>query len=230
MKQGSPQIVVCPLCKGLAKYRTLLSGNYIDARLWTDGKLVAPMFPQAPAVVKCKHCKECYWLSEANKFSILNLFRRLKAVWSHPEFVEEPSEEEYYQAIRKNLAKTPQQEKVLRILAWRRRNDAYRKESISRLERQVDTSSQWRENLESLLSVLDDPTENDLIVKAETLRHMGRFQETAEILERISSPDYAAFVSEIGRLCEARDTFLGEIRLPYRRSKSYQRRWQNWHP
>lgn len=226
MKLGSPQIVVCPLCKGLGKYRTLLSGNYIDARLWTDGKLVAPMFPQAPAVVKCKYCKDYYWLSEADRFSILNLLRKLKAVWTHPEFVEEPSEEEYYQAIRKNLAKTPQQEKVLRILAWRRRNDAYRGESTPRIERQVDTSLLWRENLESLLSVLDDPSESDLIVKAETLRHLGRFQEATKILERISSPEYTVFVSQIRHLCETRDTFVGEIRLP--RGKHYHRRWRGW--
>ncbi len=228
MKLGPPRIVVCPLCKGLAKYRYLLSGNYIDARLWTDGKLIAPMLPQPPEVVKCKHCKECYWLSEAEKFSILNLLRILKASWTHPEFVEEPSEEEYYKAIGKNLAKTPQEEKALRILAWRRRNDAYRSETTSRIEMHVDTSPQWRENLESLLSVLDDVNESDLIVKAEILRQLGRFQDATEILERISSPGYTVFVSQIRDLCETRDTFVGEIRLG--RGKHYQRRWQGWQP
>ena len=42
MIPGPDQIVACPKCNGLAKYRTLLSGNTFGARVWTDGKQDAP--------------------------------------------------------------------------------------------------------------------------------------------------------------------------------------------
>ena len=38
MLPGPYQIIACPQCKGLAKYMTLMSGNTIGARVWTDGK------------------------------------------------------------------------------------------------------------------------------------------------------------------------------------------------
>src|SRR5690349_16185490 len=67
MTPGPDQIVACPHCQGLAKYLTLMSGNTFDARVWTDGKRIAPMLPQPPPVVKCRHCARCYWLADAKK-------------------------------------------------------------------------------------------------------------------------------------------------------------------
>jgi hypothetical protein len=51
MLPGPDQIVACPNCQGLEKYGTLVSGNTFAARVWTDGRQVAPMlgpFSQQP--------------------------------------------------------------------------------------------------------------------------------------------------------------------------------------
>lgn len=57
----------CPSCDGLLIERTLLSGNTIGARYWTDGKMDAPMMPQYPALVRCAHCQKLLWLPEARE-------------------------------------------------------------------------------------------------------------------------------------------------------------------
>ena len=122
MRLGSDQIVACPSCGGLAKYKTLLSGNDIGARVWTDGRQHLPMFPRPPRVVKCRHCRNIYWLSDARHIGQVEPSgEQLLAApqeWRSAENVQEPDERDYYQAIRANLALNPDEERSLRILAW----------------------------------------------------------------------------------------------------------------
>jgi hypothetical protein len=75
MVPGPDQIIACPKCKGLAYYITLKSGNTIDARVWTDGKMIAPMFLRPPTVVKCHRCAESYWRADAENIGILDRWR-----------------------------------------------------------------------------------------------------------------------------------------------------------
>ena len=130
MLPGPDQIVACPHCKALAKYMTLMSGNTFGARVWTDGKQDAPMLPHPPAVVKCRQCAECYWLAEAKVVGTVEPWGgkrpKVDPAWTAAPEVQEPSEEEYYQALEKGLAGDPRQERSLRVLAWWRRNDAFR--------------------------------------------------------------------------------------------------------
>ena len=53
MKPGPDKVLACPNCRAPAIIFTLLSGNTVDARRWTDGKMDAPMLPQLPALTKC---------------------------------------------------------------------------------------------------------------------------------------------------------------------------------
>ena len=130
MLPGPDKIVACPSCKGLAKYGTVMSGNTFGMRVWTDGKNIAPMLPSPPAVVKCFRCGELYWLSEADEIGTFDRWSeydpQLDPEWAAADPVQEPMEEDYYPAIARGLAKTPQQEKFLRILAWWRSNDIFR--------------------------------------------------------------------------------------------------------
>lgn len=218
MIPGPDQVIACPSCKGLAKYGTLVSGNLFGAKAWTDGKQVALMYPEPPPVVKCKHCGDFYWLTEADEVGTLDPWREPaspeEASWVQAEYVQEPTEQEYYEALRKNLARTREEERNLRVLTWCRRNDRFRDRPASRDEGQGDLSSEWRANLQALVSLLDEADENDCIMKAEALRHLERFQEAMRILDQIRSPQYSAIVSKIRSLCETGDTCVREIRLP----------------
>jgi hypothetical protein len=135
MVPGPDQIIACPHCKGLAKYRTWLSGTIFGAVCWTDGKQmdVGIVGPCHPAVVKCRHCSGCYWLADADEIGTVGPWGKKgpqgNSAWKAAQEVQEPAEEEYYLALEKNLARDRHQERRLRVLAWWRRNDALRDRS-----------------------------------------------------------------------------------------------------
>lgn len=215
MIPGEYQVVACPHCQGLAKYMTLTSGNTIGARLWSDGKEEAPMLPRPPAVVRCRHCAECYWLADAEKVGSLDPWndeeRPANPVWDAAQEVEAPTEEEYYRALRKNLAKDRQQERNLRVLAWWRRNDAFRDDSEAGA--MAPMPSPCRENLEALAGLLQEDDENDCIMRAEVFRELGEFDSARQILSRLTSSECAEVVRQLAALCDRGDACVRELHL-----------------
>lgn len=238
MRFGPDRFVSCPKCEGWAKCWTLMSGNMIGARRWTDGKVVAPMMQCLPEVVKCRHCGECYWLirprEEAEEEEAWRKFeldeqsmedkeeheRRfeafLKAI-SDPnlEYVKEPTEEEYYLAIEKGLAENPKEEKRLRILAWQRRNDAFRYNLQVPIGGTPSAPGPWRNNLEVLVNLLQEDDENDRLLKAEALRELGEFESAKRLLDPLSlrSDNLGEVARRIHSLCESGDTYVRDLRF-----------------
>jgi len=215
MMPGPDQIIACPKCKGLARYMTLASGNTLDARVWTDGKMIAPMFPRPPTVVKCHHCAESYWRTEAEHIGTVDRCRaageQVNPAWADAPKPEEPTEAEYYQALSKGLAKNAKQERVLRILAWRRRNDVFRDKPLKEAQGISDDPEEWRKNLEALARLLTEEDVNDCLMKAEVLRELGKFESAKQVLSRAISTDSVAVIRQLRSLCDAGDTCVREL-------------------
>jgi hypothetical protein len=210
---GPYQIISCPHCKGVAKYRTLKSGNTLQSTSWSDGKRVSPMLPHPPAVVKCQHCKKGYWLTDAEKVGTLELWgeknQKVNPEWNDAKQVEEPSEDEYYAVIEANLAKTLQQEKILRVLAWWRRNDTYRTKEVAT----VSLSDPCRDNLEALLKLMDQGKDEDRLMMGEILRELCQYEAAKQVLGSIVSAKYAVVVRQILSLCANEDTRVSELQI-----------------
>ncbi len=215
--RGSDQIIACPKCKGLAKHLTLSSGNDMGARVWSDGKRVAPMSPHPPYVVKCRHCGECYWLAEAEQVGTVGPWsgkkRKVDPAWTAALEVEEPTEEEYYLAIEKGLATDSEQERVLRVLAWWRRNDAFCDPSPAPAGGAANLSTDCSRNLEALLSLLNHADDSKRILKAEVRRELGEFESARQVLNGVTSSDYGNLVGQLLSMCESKDTCVREFRL-----------------
>jgi hypothetical protein len=213
MIPGPDQIVACPHCGGLAKYLTLVSGNTFRARVWTDGKQVAPMLPRPPAIVKCRHCAECYWLADAREVGTIEPWGSgeeiIDPAWTAAQEVEEPSEDEYYRAIEKGLARNVEQERNARIFAWWRRNDAFRELAPTRCETTVPAAS--KRNLEDLTTLLQESDENDCVMKAEVLRELGDFEFAKRVLSRVTSAEFNAVVRQLRTLCDSGDTCVRQL-------------------
>lgn len=220
MLPGPDQIVACPLCHTLAKYATLLSGNTFGARVWTDGKQEAPMLPRPPAVVKCASCGGCYWLADAEKIGELDAWGEEPLAaddpmappegWYAAEYVAEPSEAEYYAAIRSGLAQDPQQERALRIFAWWRSNDLHRDVDEEQIADPASRSER-EENLLALLPLLVGDGDQDHVMRGEVLRELGRWNEADDALRQVTSPELAAAVEQIRSLCHAGDSLVREL-------------------
>ena len=196
---GPDRIVACPHCKGLARCTSLVSGNNYGARLWTDGRYVAPWLPASPQVVRCRRCSEIYWLADAERVGNLDPLASEDSVdpaWRAAEAVQEPSEQEYYLAIEKRLAGDADQERTLRVAAWRKHNDAVRRDPPATPSDAVSEVDGWRGNLEALASLLDDQDENHRPLKAEMLRGLGRFEAATAVLDSVTSPKCEPLVSQ----------------------------------
>lgn len=215
MLPGPNQIVACPHCESLAQYMTLRSGNTFGARIWTDGKQIAPMLPRPPAVAKCRHCNECYWLADAREVGTVDPWgnepNRSHPDWDVAPAVEEPLEADFYAALGKGLATDDQQERTLRILAWWRRNDVYR-DGVQG-ENQTPLTDEGRRNLVELSRLLDEAEDNDRIMKAEVLRELGDFEAASEILDQVTSEEYTAVVRQLRQLCDNRSTCVSELQF-----------------
>jgi hypothetical protein len=195
----------------------LASGNTFCARVWTDGKQVAPMLPRPPAVAKCRQCAECFWLADAKRIGTVDHWAddadQGDPAWTGAQRIREPSEEEYYEALRKGLAADAQQERTLRILAWWRRNDAFRDDPPRESITLANAHGAWRKNLEILVGLLDEANESDRIMKAEVLRQLGEFGASQQVLERVTSDGYAVVVRQLRSLCDARDACVRQLQL-----------------
>ena len=56
MQPGYARIVYCPYCGEKKELLSLMSGNTIGARYWSDLRMRAPMLPEVSPVQKCHHC------------------------------------------------------------------------------------------------------------------------------------------------------------------------------
>ncbi|MCC2669073.1 MAG: hypothetical protein K0Q72_1544 [Armatimonadetes bacterium] len=233
MIPGPDKVIACPLCQGLAKYGTLLSGNTFGQRFWTDGKREVPMLPRPPAVVACRHCGGNYWLQDAEEIGDIDLGDMqweedpladiaVPAEWRSVEYVEEPSVAGYYAAIRDGFAKDSRQERALRIFAWWRGNDAFREDyaavggdgAISEALRDELPDASARETLlRELLPLLDTESDQDRILRGEILRELGRWDEATEVLRAIRTPAFAPAVKQLLALCQAEDAVLRELKF-----------------
>ena len=215
MQPGPDQVIACPKCNGLARYMPLISGNTFGARVWTDGKQVAPMLPRPPAVVKCCHCAEYYWLADAEEIGTVDRWQgegqQINPAWAEAPEVEEPAEEEYYQALEEGLATNAEQERYLRVLAWWRGNDSFRDTPQEQGQGISRASGPWRTNLEALARLLTGEDDNDRLAKAEVLRELGEFASAKQLLSRVDSPGAATVVHQIRSLCDTGDTCVREL-------------------
>lgn len=237
MKPGPEQVVACPTCGMLERRRTLISGNTLGARVWSDGKVVAPMLPKNPDVVLCHGCGECYWLADARAVGTIDLWPAEEAPerspllekarelglsppsgharqavdpeWTAAPWVREPSEAEYYDALARGLAVTSDQERSLRILAWWRSNDPERGVVPHRSGGSAPANRR-EENLRALAALIDASNAESLLLKAEVLRELGEFDAALEILERGPAEPTTRF-GQLRALCLARDARVRQL-------------------
>jgi hypothetical protein len=215
MRPGPDQIVACPHCRGLEKYRTLLSGNNIGIRIWTDGRQIAPMLPRPPAVVECRSGAQPYWLTDGKEIGTLDLYDgtnpAVDPAWKAAPYVVEASEEGYYRALEAALSIEKALEKVLRTFVWWRGNDRYR-EGLATEDSDAPPLEAFRSNLTALAALLNGQNINERIMKAEALRELGEFEAAIKILNQIDSPHYAAVVHRIRALCDRAEARVQELK------------------
>ncbi|MEZ4410043.1 MAG: hypothetical protein R3A52_26745 [Polyangiales bacterium] len=173
--------------------------------------------PRPPSFVKCSHCAQCYWLSDAEEVGSVDVWDRgpdsKHPEWSAARYVEEPTEDEYYQHLASASPVDPERERDLRILAWWRGNDAIRRASDS-ARSAIPATGSSRANLVALSALLNEDDENDHVMKAEVLRELGDFDAARTTLATVTSEGYSPVVTQLRALCDAGDASVRELKFP----------------
>ncbi len=217
MLPGPDIVIECPKCEVLARYFTLTSGNTFGARRWTDGKVIAPMSPNPPAITRCRDCGHYYWLSDAKEIGEIPMLERepvdIPSAWKKAKHVRELSESEYLEAIRTGAASSREQQLHLRICAWWASNDPLRsqeKNAVHRTQTAPPRSVEAIMNLEHLLDLLDIGNPYQRFMRAEALRELGRYDDAIRLLEFDFPSDYESVVALIRSLAQEKDPVVGE--------------------
>ena len=210
MTPGPDAIFACPHCAALARLQTIEEADTSGAVSWTDGYQECADVPRHPNVTRCAACQKFYWLGEARQLGWyapgIELPPEL-AGWAEAPMIEPLDETAYYEAIESGMAMNPEHELELRVHAWWRGNDRYRKPdanlSAAHDERQIA-------NMTRMIELCEHGDHEILLFRAEALRQLGRFDEASEALYGLCS-DYAAARDKIGELITAKSRALGVL-------------------
>jgi hypothetical protein len=204
---GPDNIRECPKCRSPLVQQTMMSGNTFGARFWTDGKMVAPMLPDQPWLVKCPKCGTLFWMDEARKLEERNSGNNNKK-W--PDIVPPglPSETDFLGVLTKDKL-AQKKELYVRRQAWWLANDAYRTNSTTK----VKYSPAQVKNIQVLSKLLDEKDPNQRILKAEAFRELGQFQECIKLLSgSFKDQEQAKVVDSIRELAIQKSRLVCEIK------------------
>lgn len=245
MLSGPTHLLECVHCDTHIKKETLQSGNSFGAVEWTDGRVVMPMLPRRPSLPYwyCPACNTFQSVSEMKKVDEIENIPRLDAEadyrWKHASDIKEPNWREYLDGIKQwetRLEPYPDWETSIRLLAWRRYNDRYRKKLIKQnkelnnihidgiqtewwVEKRIEVPLQKKmiENCKTIAKWLYEGDPNKAMDKADIYRWLSHFKNALQILknvESLSEFDDAVHLKRYNlliKLCENGDPSLGVV-------------------
>lgn len=217
-----PIICKCPQCAALVQQRRLASFNDFGAVGWTDGYSSIWGLSAVSALGRCPACKTVFWYEDLEKMGILprepekmgwftrmmhqltgdergaleseSIWTNTSDEWKSAPNAEIPSFQDWISVLSVRSSLTPERELLARRKIWWEGNSANRSntESAVWLGQPDFTAQDSRNNLEALLQLLAEVSEQDLIEQAEILRALGRFDESIAMIERVDVAAYEA--------------------------------------
>jgi hypothetical protein len=201
MIQGPDVVLACPHCEALARLFTVAVPDGSGSLSWTDGYQENPMTPAQPNVSRCRKCGKLMWVAQCVPVGMIERSGPAtpeQAQWSELPYLEPVDEADYLEAADSGMGATPEQETELRVFAWWRGNDRYRRlHGAGRHPKSPEAVA----NLERLVELLKDGEHEFVLFRAEALRELGRFDEARETLGGLCS-DYALARERISALVD----------------------------
>lgn len=208
MRPGLTIIKKCSVCSELIQQHTIKSGNtFYGAILWTDGKRETPMFPDQHWLVMCPHCQAPLWIDELEEIVESEYGRDRHDVFKDAIAYETPSIDDYLFLLEKG-AFSPDKERYVRLRLWWAGNDARRSS-----DKEIPLLSLEASNMTTFAEMLDELDANDLVMKAEVMRELGRFDDARALLDRSSDSSMTQAVEIIKSLVTNCDWHLREMQF-----------------
>lgn len=205
MTPGLTIIRKCSACFKLIKQHTIGSGNTFGATFWTDGKREAPMLPDQPWLVMCPHCHVPLWIDELEELGKTEPWGDEQSKFKDAREYEKPSLDDYF-ALFANGVVDPEKEQYARLRAWWVGNDERRTNAGK-----IPMSPREVANVTAFAHTLNESDANDLVMKAEAMRELGRFDDALSLLSKSVDENIAQAVEIIKGLSEKRDPYVREM-------------------
>lgn len=196
MKLGPDYEFQCPHCQQKVLQANVQSSNTIGAVHYSDGTFMGPMAYQPTPLTRCPGCSYIFWLSEDNKTGNSYDVTANKTV---PR-AEEPSFNDFCDAIEKGLAKTEEDLFYLRKKAWQEGN-AKQEFPSARIEQK------WIDNARNFLQLLPENSPEEKIIKAEVYRNIGEFDQCQCLLQNIHDENLKHPIDLMLKACDDKNTF-----------------------
>jgi hypothetical protein len=164
-----------------------MSGNTFGAKIFSDGKSVAPMLPEFPNLTKCKKCNTFFWLSKIKKIGTYKWGDNENSQWQKADKAEFLEIEDYFNAISKGIAENKDEELFIRQRIWWSYNDRQRNGKNQFIDDKDETK--WRENCNKLILLLDQSDLNQKIMISELKRNLGDFAGCLALIVSIENDE-----------------------------------------
>lgn len=211
MQFGPNLIYQCPHCGNYLQKGSLQSGNTFGAKLYSDGKQMAPMLVRFPDIVQCNQCAHYLWLSKLEQVGIVERNQEASAEWANAYPVDFLKRDAYFKVLESGIVENEEDELFVRTQLWHSYNDKLRIRKRDLLFKDEQEEMKWRENCIRLIALLDSSDVNDTIMIAELYRNLGDFDRCMEIINRIENDELDWLKEKFSEACEAKNRWVFEL-------------------
>lgn len=204
------QTMICKKCEKLFGHWALRSHNTIGASFYTDGSISGPMYSQFGRLISCPYCDGIFWPDEMDVIEEVQDYKFFKdKKWSK---IESSFWVSYMAAVEEKVWRNLEEEKTVRIRAWHQFNLNASKNINSGGAEEGKGSWDHHSNLNALIKLLDDRSDEERLMKAEANRNTGDFDAATSLLENHRvRPEFEGSRKLILALAYKRDTLTRSL-------------------
>src|SRR5574344_1230270 len=197
MLLGPNYVYKCPNCGNLITKGSLMSGNTFGAKIFSDGKRIAPMLPEFPNLTKLKEIGTYEWGDNENP------------QWQKADNADFLEIEDYYNAIIKGIAENKNEELIIRKQIWWSYNDRIREGQ--EIFNDESDELRWLENVQKLKALLDQTDINQRIMIAEINRNLGDFETCINVIQSIDNDELNWLKDKFLNECNKKNKWVIEL-------------------
>lgn len=177
----------CPFCCVSLKHELPEYTDNEEIIQFSDGFKTLPGQSFFSKLVQCPVCNEVFLIDSIDEFQPCRDNNPCTETL-------EPGFDRYFEFL-KNSTLTPGQDLKVRIEIWHLGN--HHPDLSSELLNQYEIKEKWIEHLDYLETLLSETNPEQLLLKAELNRHLGRFTRSMELLDAYKGDAPAKFIKTI---------------------------------
>lgn len=180
MIPGNELILKCPYCQARKTIMSLISANSSGVIKWSDGYTVMPMYPQNSEIQQCSRCNKYFLINEQNKIGYAS------SMSLEPSLLTLSQWHEALEQFQKEKQLNRETELITRLhILWH----------YNHTKAQY-TKSDFEQNCNRLLVLMDRVGEEYLIMSAEIYRELGHCNKSLDLLRTVNANSWGHEIKE----------------------------------